>query len=81
MAAAIRLAIIAAMSLGLPAGNDAFAAVALADGPVARAMRAHPELVGGTGRDVTSSPIGDDRLVGGAPLANHPASHRICEGG
>jgi L-asparaginase II len=33
--------------------TDAFAAVALADGPVARAMRAHPELVGGTGRDVT----------------------------
>ena len=33
---------------------DAFAAVVSADGPVARAMRAHPELVGGTGRDITA---------------------------
>ncbi len=32
----------------------AFAAVAMAEGPVARAMRAHPELVGGTGRDITA---------------------------
>jgi len=32
---------------------DAFAAVVQADGTVARAMRAHPELVGGTGRNVT----------------------------
>ena len=33
---------------------DSFATVALANGPVARAMRANPELVGGTGRDVTA---------------------------
>ena len=33
---------------------DAFAAVAMAEGPVARAMRAYPELVGGTGRDITA---------------------------
>ncbi len=33
---------------------DAFAAIALADGPVARSMQAHPELVGGTGRDITA---------------------------
>jgi len=42
-----------AQAFSLSGLADAFAAVALADGPVARAMRAHPELVGGTGRDVT----------------------------
>lgn len=40
-------------ALSLRGLADAFAVVVLADGPVARAMRAHPELVGGTDRDVT----------------------------